>query len=306
MSISFLQKMNWNLSENLFEFDREDSTGQKIFRKVFEVFIVFATMYLAWTWGEYTLRISDIVLPLGLARYIDISFMHGNALPLWNAGLISILVLMGLFRMGRWAYAVAFILLILQYAARFTLGEIPHSANLVGMGLLGYACAQLYLPDETSRGRFGMGFTYFFLGLAYTSAAISKLVATGITWPDGRHLWMWINEKAVDEIARSGFVELNFVQELALSSLLVATLFLAFGLISEFFAWLVWYKQTRMVVMLAILGLHIGIWLTMDILFVLSVYELLILAFPWDKWIDAMLAKRRSGQELAKAGSAVS
>ena len=138
-----------------------------------------------------------------------------------------------------------------------------------------------------------MGFTYFFLGLAYTSAAISKLVASGITWPDGRHLWMWINEKAVDEIARSGFVELNFVQELALSSLLIATLFLAFGLIAELFSWLVWFKHTRMWVMLAILGLHVGIWLTMDILFILSVYELIILAFPWDEWIDKMLERRR-------------
>ena len=46
-------------------------------------------------------------------------------------------------------------------------------------------------------------------------------------------------------------------------------------------------------VMLAILGLHVGIWLTMDILFILSVYELIILAFPWDEWIDKMLERRR-------------
>ena len=211
------QAPNWNLMDNLFEFDRAESSGQIIFRKIFESFIVLGTMYLAWTWGQYTLRISDIVLPLGLARYVDISFMHGNTLPLWNAGLISVLVLLGWARLGRWPYAIAFVLLIIQYAARFTLGEIPHSSNLVGMGLLGFACGQLFYPDETSRSRFGLGFTYFFLGLAYTSAAISKLVASGITWSDGRHLWMWINEKAVDEIARSGFVELNFVQELALS-----------------------------------------------------------------------------------------
>ncbi len=287
------QAPNWNLMDNLFEFDRAESSGQIFFRKIFESFIVLGTMYLAWTWGQYTLRISDIVLPLGLARYVDISFMHGNTLPLWNAGLISVLVLLGWARLGRWPYAIAFVLLIIQYAARFTLGEIPHSSNLVGMGLLGFACGQLFYPDETSRSRFGLGFTYFFLGLAYTSAAISKLVASGITWPDGRHLWMWINEKAVDEIARSGFVELNFVQELALSSLLIATLFLAFGLIAELFSWLVWFRRTRMWVMLAILGLHVGIWLTMDILFILSVYELIILAFPWDEWIDKMLERRR-------------
>ena len=127
-----------------------------------------------------------------------------------------------------------------------------------------------------------------------TSAAISKLIATGITWPSGKHLWMWINEKAVDEIARSGFVELNIVQEAAMASFFVATLFLAFGLIAEALAWLVWYKKTRMLLMLGILALHIGIWMTMDILFALSVYELLILTFPWAVWIDRFLDKRGS------------
>ena len=292
--MTFLKNMNWNLADNLFEFDREDSKGQQIFRRIFELFIVLATINLAWYWGEYTLRISDIVLPLGLARYIDISFMHGNQLPIWNAGAITGLVAIGFFRLGRWPYALAFVLLVLQYSARFTLGEIPHSSNLVGMGLLGFALGRLCFPDETSQGRFSIGFSYFFIGLGYTSAAISKLIATGITWPSGKHLWMWINEKAVDEIARSGFVELNIVQEAAMASFIVATLFLAFGLIAEALAWLVWYKKTRMLLMLGILALHIGIWMTMDILFALSVYELLILTFPWAVWIDRFLDKRGS------------
>ena len=191
--------MNWNLSDNLFGFDDVDTMGQRIFRTAVELFVMGATIYLAWTWGDYTLRVSDIVLPLGLARYIDISFMHGNDLPLYNAGAISVLLALGFFRLGRWPYALAFGLLLIQYAARFTLGEIPHSANLVGMGLLGFALGQLFFPDKVSRSRFGLGFTYLFAGLVYTFAAWSKLIGTGITWPDGRHLWMWINEKAVDE-----------------------------------------------------------------------------------------------------------
>lgn len=292
--------MNWNLSANLFGFEDRDSKGQRIFRTALELFIAGATVYLAWTWGSYTLRVADIVLELGLARYIDISFMHGNNLPLYNAGAITVLLGLGFFRVGRWPYAVAFVLLLLQYAARFTLGEIPHSANLVGTGLLGFALGQLFFPDEVSRTRFGLGFTYLFVGLAYTFAAWSKLIGTGINWPDGRHLWMWINEKAVDEIARSGFVELNFLQEIVLSSIVLATLFLIFGLISEFFAFLLWFKPFRTWVIIALIGLHMGIWMTMDILFKLSIIELVLLAPPWAKIIDAHLDKR-SVKKLAGA-----
>ena len=285
--------MNIRLSENLFGFDDPDTTGQRVFRNVLELFIVVATCYLVWKWGRYTLRISDVVLPLGIGRYLDMSFMHGNALPLINAGLITLLVILGFFRFGRWPYALAFALMLFQYAARFSLGEIPHSANLIGMGLLGFALGAIVYSDKVHSSRFGTGFTYFFVGLAYTLAAWSKLIGTGITWPDGRHLWMWINEKAVDEIARSGFVELNGIQEIALSSLTVATLFLAFGLIAEFFAFLVWFKRFRTPVFMAILMLHIGIHLTMDILFFLSVYEVIILGLPWAAWIDRGIASRQ-------------
>ena len=288
--------MKLNLSDNLFGFEQPDTTGQRVFRKMFELFIVVASCNLAWKWGVYTLRISDVVLPLGVARYVDIAFMHGNSLPIWNAGLITILLVIGfagLSGFGRWSYSVAFGLLIFQYAARFSLGEIPHSANLVGLGLLGYALGRITFPDSLSGNRFAVGFSYLFVGLSYTFSAWSKLIASGIFWPDGRHLWMWINEKAVDEIARSGFVELNFVQEWALSSIGLATVFLLFGLITEFFAFLVWFKRFRYPVILAIIGLHMGIWMTMDILFTLSVWELAILGLPWAYLIDRFLNRNQ-------------
>ncbi len=287
--------MNLHLSDNLFGFDLPDSAGQRIFRKVFELFIAVSTCYLAWKWGMYTLRISDVVLPLGVARYVDISFMHGNALPLWNAAFISIFAVFGFagFRgIGRWAYAVAFVLLVFQYAARFSLGEIPHSSNLVGMGLLGYALGRIFFDQPLHGSRFSVGFSYVFVGLSYTFAAWSKLIATGLLWPDGRHLWMWINEKAVDEIARSGFVHLNYVQEWALGSMVLATLFLLVGLLTEFFAFFIWFKRFRTATALAIIGLHMGIWMTMDILFTLSVWELTILGLPWAVWIDYFIDKK--------------
>lgn len=292
------------LWDNLFAFDAPDSRGQRIHRRVFEAFIGAGTIWLAFYWGEYTLRISDIVLELGLATWIDISFMHGNQLPIWNAWLITAGVILGFARIerfvpgGRWVYMVTWVLLLFQYAARFTLGEIPHSSNLVGMGLLGFALAVLLFREETTRGRFALGFSYFFIGLGYTSAAVSKLVARGLTWPDGRHLWMWINEKAMDEVARNGTVELNALQQLALDYWWVATAFLAFGLLTEALAWLVWYRKTRYVALWAVMGLHMGIWMVMDILFELSVYEILILGLPWALWIDRLFPEgRTAGQD---------
>ena len=56
--------------------------------------------------GLYTLRIGDVVLELGLANWLDISFMHGNSLPIWNAGLITAMIVAGFFRLGKWWYSV--------------------------------------------------------------------------------------------------------------------------------------------------------------------------------------------------------
>ena len=297
-----LRLRSWfgNVWDNLFGFEQPDSRGQRIFRRVFEAFIGAATIWLAFYWGEYTLRIGDVVLELGLARYLDITFMHGNMLPIWNAWLITAGILLGFLRVerwvpgGRWVYMVTFVLLLFQYAARFTLGEIPHSSNLVGMGLLGFALAKLLYTDAKERGRFALGFSYFFIGLGYTSAAVSKLVARGLTWPDGRHLWMWINEKAMDEMARSGSVELNGLQQLAMEYWWVATAFLAFGLLTEACAWLIWFRKTRYLTLWAVMGLHIGIWMVMDILFKLSVYEILLLGLPWAFWIDRIWPEKEN------------
>ena len=282
--------MKLRLSENLFGFEEPDSTGQYVFRTALEAFIIVSTCYLAWTWGLYTLRISEVVLPLALARVVDISFMFGNSYPIVNAVLISVLALVGFSKMSRWAYSVAFVLLVLQYSARFSQGEIPHSANLIGMALLGFAIGAILFSDDILRSKFGTGFNYFFLGSAYFSSAISKLVATGISWPDGRHLWMWINEKAVDEIARTGALQLNAIQEMALESISVSTFFLAFGLIAELGALLLWYKRTRIFAVWMIFFMHIGIYLTMDITFKLSMLELILLGIPiahlTDQWIE--------------------
>jgi hypothetical protein len=278
-----------DLWKELFAFGEPDTPGRRTVRLAFEIFIVYATIRLAWTWGLYTLRISEVVLPLGVARWVDISFMFGNDLPIVNAALITILAAAGLFRYGRWSYAAAFLLLVVQYAARFSLGEIPHSANMAGMGLLGFALGVVLYPRREDASKFALGFAYFYLGLGYSLAAVSKYVARGLTWPDGHHLWMWLNEKSVDHLSKTGALQLNWLQEWALADHTVATLFLAFGLLTETFAFLLWWRRFRIPVCMAILGLHMGIYLTMNIMFILSVYELLIIGLPWALLLDRTL-----------------
>lgn len=280
-----------NPFKHLFDFEREETTGEIVFFKIFELFVAGGTLFLAWTWGQYILRISDVVLPLGIAQYIDVSFLFEHSLSLVNAAVISVLVVLGFFRVTRYAYLGAFLLLHLQYAARYSLGEIPHSANMLGMTLLGVALAMVLFQTALHRRRFTMGFTYFFVGLGYTLAAVSKLVGTGITWPDGRHLWMWINEKSVDVLSKTGTMDMNWLQELALSDYTVATVFLAFGLLTELFAFLMWWRPLRTPVVLAVIGLHIGIDIVMRIFFYLAVIELALLALPWARLIDWALAR---------------
>lgn len=280
-----------NLPRNLFDFERPQTRGELIFFKVFELFILWAVVELAWSWGAYILRISDIVLPLGIARYVDVSFMFDHHLSIVNAVCITGLMLAGFFRITKYAYAAAFLLLHLQYAARYSLGEIPHSSNMLGMTLLGLSVAMLVFSDDLHRRRFTLGFTYFFVGLGYTLSGFSKLIGTGITWPDGRHLWMWINEKSIDAFAKTGILEFNALQELALAAWPVATLFLAFGLLTELFAFLSWWKRFRMPVYVAVILLHVGIYIVMNIFFRLSTFELILLAFPWSAWLDTLASR---------------
>lgn len=275
--------------EQLFGFEREETPGEVIFFRVFELFVAVYTVKLAWDWGLYTLRISDIVLPLGIAQHVDVSFMFDHSLSLVNAGFISALVVVGFFRLSRYGYAAAFLLLHLQYAARYSLGEIPHSANMFGMTLLGLSLAMLAFSHARQRRRFTLGFAYFFIGLGYTVSAACKLVATGLSWPSGQHLWLWIGEKNVDLFAKTGVFDPNWLQQLALDHYGLATAFLVVGLLTELSAFLMWWPRFRTPVICAVIGLHIGIHLTMNILFVLSLIELILLGFPWAVWIDRAL-----------------
>lgn len=289
------------LYENLFQPEKKLNVSHYIFFKLFEFFVLYNTIYLVWYWGFYTLKITDVILPLGLAQYIDISFMHGNTLPLWNAGIVTALVTAAFFRIKtKWVYPTAFLLLHLQYVARFSIGEIPHSANLIGFSVLCFALGMFFFDKEEDRYKFIIGSIIFFAGLGYTSAAISKLIGTGVNWVDGRHLWLWIGEKGTDILSREGAFTPNMLQNLALSSIPVATMILLVGLLTEFFGFLLWFRKTRIYIVTALIGMHIGITLSMNIRFDVFIMELILIGYPWPflikKWIPAKLLDKFSSR----------
>ena len=270
------------LGENLFGKDDEFHVGHTYFFKLFELFVIWQTIKHAFEWGYYTLKIQDVVLTLGIANYVDISFMHGNQLPIINAILITVLITLAFFRIGnRWAYLVAAILLHFQYVARFSIGEIPHSANLVGWSLLALGVAFTYSGDAKERMRLTLGLVFFFLGLGYTTAFISKLIGTGLNWADGRHLWLWMAEKGTDIFSREGDFSYNILQQFALNYTFAATIILLFGWITELFGFLFWFKKTRPYIAIFLIGLHAGITMSMNIRFDAFVIELIMLGFPW-------------------------
>lgn len=279
------------LTRDLFDENDTATRGGRIAFWAFEVFVVLAAAQLAWSWALYTLRIDHVVLALGVANYLSPELLYGTELPLALAGACTLALALGLTRRTRYAYAAAFVLLHLQYAARFVLGEIPHSANLVGMALLGLAIAHIAFAEPAQRRRFAFGFNIFFVGLGYTSAAVCKLLATGLTWPAGRHLRLWVHEKHIDSLAKFGDAPLNLVQEWALASEPFGTLILTIGLVTELFAVGLWMRRLRAPIALGILGLHMGIYFSMGILFFEAMVIVTLIGFPWGRWIDSLLAR---------------
>jgi Kef-type K+ transport system membrane component KefB len=93
-------------------------------------------------------------------------------------------------------------------------------------------------------------------------------------------------EKSVDVLSDEGAFSYNWIQEIALQNRLFATLFLTMGLLTEFFAFLVWWKPYRTYMFIAIIGLHMGIHYTMNILFLSYTIGLFIIGLPWYRVIN--------------------
>jgi hypothetical protein len=276
--------------QQLFGFDRAESRGSRVHAKLFELFLLQYAVRWAWEWGLFIRKIPAVVAPQGLGRHLDLSFMVGNSLALGNAACLTLaaaLVAAGRFRR---AMLPIFVLLFhLQYVTRHSLGKVSHGSHYVGIGLLMLALAAWCFPSPAARRRFALGASLFFMGAGYSLAAFSKLGASGVAWVDGRHLWLWIGEKSIDQLSELGVVELNALQRLCLEHHGLATVFSSLGLLTELLGFLLWFARSRVVISLALIGLHLGIFWALGILFDTFIYQLVLLGFPWPQLLDRAL-----------------
>jgi hypothetical protein len=289
-------------AQQLFQFGREETPGEAWRGRLFESFLLIYAVYWAWEWGLFIAQIPAVVVPQGIARELDISFLMGGRLGLANAAIITLCALSALFKRGaRLSLPLLVALLHLQYVARHSLGKVAHGSQYVGIGLLMLAVAAWCMPSPGARRRFTLGATQFFMGAGYMCAALSKLIAKGPSWADGQHLWLWIGEKSVDQLSNLGHAELNALQRLCLEHRWLATAFLAGGLLTELSGFLLWSPKTRAGATLALIGLHLGVFWTMDILFDTYIYQLLLVGLPWPRWIDGARGRWLNGQRASAA-----
>ena len=265
---------------HLFGFEASETRGERYFAYVFEAFVAVFTLKYAWGWATYAQQLRDVVLPLGVAQYIDISLLFG-AWGYGAAALLTMCVVLGFSRYWSYGYIAALLLLHLLFAARYSQGEIPHSSNVLGMTLLGFGLGLAAFDVERLRRRFAIGFAYFSVGLGYSVSFFCKMIGTGPHWVDGRHLQLWINEKSVDMFARTGTFDFTIVQSLALDHYWIATAFLTIGAVTELLAFSMWWPRFRIPAVLGVLGLHAGIYMAMRIVFPITTIELILLALPW-------------------------
>lgn len=161
------------------------------------------------------------------------------------------------------------------------------------MALFSFAMGLAFFENKSERYRFIIGITIFYIGAGYFSASISKLIGTGVTWVDGRHLWLWIAEKGTDILSREGEFQYTFIQTLALNSIPIATMILIVGILTEFFGILFWFNKVRPYIALALIGMHFRVTLSMNIRFDAFMIELFILGFPWPEWYNRYQHKIR-------------
>jgi len=264
----------------VFNFEAEETKLERWFGKAFELFVLAVSLRYSWFWALQIQRFQVVVDPVGVGSHVDLSFLLGSPAAFVIAGLVTGFIVLGYTRRWRYGYFAAIILMHILFAARFSQGKIMHSSYLAAMVFLGIAIAVSAFDDESVRRRFALGFAFLFTGLGYTFAGICKLIGTGLSWPDGQHLRMWIEEKAVDTYATNGAVDLNVIQKLVLDHYELATAILIVGLFTELSGFLMWRPCFRLPLLVGLLGLHIGIFLTMNIVFAVSTVALCLLAIP--------------------------
>ena len=289
----------WN---KLFEWDKPETAGELIHFRLVEVLVSYQILTLIWAWAAYIPKLKEVILPLGMAHYIDISIFFGNSLAYINAAIITVLLLTGIMRKWKFSYLLALVFFHFQYAARYSQGEISHGSNLAGIILLSLGLAFVFSKTEIEAKKSAFGFMFFFIGLAYVSAACSKVIGSGLNWWNGDHLRLWIAERGTDTLSKNGFFEPNILQKSILDHRFIGSLSLLFGLAVELCGFLLWFRKTRWIEATLLIMMHFGILITMNIFFHNYIFILVVIGYPWHKLIDKLLIS--TNKELA--GTALS
>lgn len=283
--------------QSLFGLDRDESRGDWLLVRVLEMVMVAQVIMYVWRWASYMPRLTEVILPLGLANYMDVTFLFEPTAAMLNAALVSLLLLAGFLDRGRFTYLLALLFFHFQYVARYSQGEISHGSNLTAMVLLSFGLAAVFFQDRSVRRKVAFGFVLFFTGLGYVSAAFSKLIGTGPTWSDGVHMYLWMGERSIDRLSQDGQFEFNFLQQWMFDHYWLSTAILTFGLLVELSGFLLWFRKTRWLQATLLISMHVGIHWTMNIFFGPYIYLLLLVGYPWNEWADWLL-NRSGGRKL--------
>jgi hypothetical protein len=278
--------------EGLFPYGRAETLGEVVRYQLLIAFLLSYGVYWAWEWAFFIRQIPGVLVPQGLAREVDLSFLVGSPLALANAAVIT-LCAAGSFwpSAARLCLPMLVLLLHIQYVARHCLGKVAHGSQYVGLGLLAAAIAVCCMPTPSAQRRFTLGTTQLLMGAGYVCAALSKLVARGSAWPDGHHLWLWIGETSVDQLSEFGAVHHNALQALCLEHLWLANTVLTLGLLTELCGFLLWLPASRTVITCLLIGVHLGIYFSLGILFEAYTLQLALVGLPLAALIDRGLTR---------------
>lgn len=270
------------LAGELFPFDQPSTRAELWAFRAIELLICWLTVYTVWRWVPGIENIETVVLPLGIAKYVDITVLFRPGTARVVAALLTLMLVGGFVARLRYTYLVALLLFHVMYVARYSLGEISHGSHFPGIAVLALGLGTaLFRENEHALHRFVIGFTCFFFGIGYMSAGVCKLVATGIDWPSADHMYLWLDERRIDMLSTHGEFHENAVRRFLKQHHLLGTLTLASGLASELSALLLWFRRTRPYSALALILMHLGIEVTLDVYFGHNIYLLAAVGFPW-------------------------
>lgn len=275
----------------LFNADRKESKGDIMVFLLFETLLVFQVILFSWKWAIVIPQLQYAAHPTGIANYLNITFMFNAPYVYLNATAITLFILLGWFKKGRFFYLLAFLCMHLQYAARFSSGKIAHGSDFTGMALLVFALTAIFITSAEQRRKITVGLFLFFMSLGYTSAAFSKLIGSGLHWVDGSNLILWIREKAVAFWAQDSALKLNVIQQMILHHYRLATGLLTFGLLTELCSFLLCFRKTRWIEASCLILLHLGTLFTLNIHFTFFLTFLVLLGYPWASLFDSWLQK---------------